>query len=144
MQASDAEIGRIKATEKCVLHAYQDGGGVWTIGYGCTGPNVKQGMTITQVQAVAMLTAKVREFEEQMSRAITVSLNQNQYDALIDFTYNAGIGNLVRSGIAGAVNSGDFTKAAHLIATSCTKDRDGVTEPGLVSRRRAESTLFQS
>ena len=75
--------------EGCKLTAYQDQGGVWTNGYGNT-HNVKPGSIITQEQAEADLQANLAWAVACVNKAVTTPLNQNQFDALVDFVFNVG------------------------------------------------------
>jgi lysozyme len=73
------------------LTAYQDTGGVWTIGYGHT-RNVKRGDRITQVQAESLLREDLKEFENYVDRKVRGIKTQGQFDAVVDFCYNIGYG----------------------------------------------------
>lgn len=92
---SEAGIKLIKSFEGCRLTAYKPVSTeeYYTIGWGHYGPDVKQGMTITQAQADAMLEADLVRYEAPVN-ALTIQLNQNQFDALVSFCYNCGAGNL--------------------------------------------------
>ena len=58
------------------LTAYQDMVGVWTIGYGHTGPDVKAGLTITQQQAEQLLINDLACFNNGVNALVTVKINQ--------------------------------------------------------------------
>ena len=92
MKVSDNGLALIKKFEGCRLTAYADVGGVWTIGWGQTGPDVVEGLTITQAQADARLRAEVDRFAEGVLSGLKVPVNQNQFDALVSFAYNVGLG----------------------------------------------------
>ncbi|PSB66784.1 muraminidase, partial [filamentous cyanobacterium CCP1] len=83
----------LKAFEGLRLEAYLDPVGVWTIGYGTTS-GVFPGMRITEAQAEAFLRRDLARFERAVSDLITVPLNEDQYSALVSFTYNVGEGAL--------------------------------------------------
>ena len=122
------------------LKAYQDQGGVWTIGYGHTGPEVRQGMEITQLEAENLLIKDVEIAENFVNYFVKVHLNQNEFDALVDFTFNLGGGNLQKSTLLRLVNAGKFAEAAgefHKWDKCC-----GIPLAGLLRRREAEATLF--
>lgn len=124
------------------LTAYQDSVGVWTIGYGHTGADVHAGLTITQQQASDLLMQDVSSAVAAVNRLVTVPLTQNQFDALVDFTFNLGQGNLAKSTLLREVNAGNFAAAA---AQFIVWDRAGGVEvAGLKRRREAEAALFQS
>jgi len=59
---NDRGLTLLKDFEKCRLQSYQDSGGVWTVGWGHTGPEVTQGMTYTQQQADAQLQKDLEKF----------------------------------------------------------------------------------
>ena len=76
------------------LTAYDDGVGVWTIGFGTTVyPNdikVMKGDTCTEAQAKTYMAHDLKKFEATVNKAVTVQLNQNQFDALVSLAYNIG------------------------------------------------------
>jgi lysozyme len=90
MNYSKNGLALTESFEGVRLTAYQDIRGVWTTGYGHTGPDVRPGMTITQAQAEQLLLADVAHAVSMVNRCVTVSLDQNQFDALVDFAFNAG------------------------------------------------------
>jgi lysozyme len=128
--------------EGLVLTAYQDQVGVWTIGYGHTGPGVQSGLTITQDQATQLLEADVARAATCVNRAVTTGINQNQFDALVDFTFNLGCANLLSSTLLKMLNAGDIAGAAQQFLR--WDHAGGVQVPGLLLRRQAEMALFQT
>ena len=88
MRASQTLIDAIKKFESCVLDAYQDSGGVWTIGYGHT-DGVKKGDRITLYQAEKFLKDDLAKFEPVANKCKRIA-TQGQYDAVLDFIYNCG------------------------------------------------------
>ena len=89
-------LSLIKKWEGCKLKAYQDGGGVWTIGYGTTfypqdGSKVKEGDTCTQGQADNWLQIHVNNLVFEILHLVKPTLNENQLGALVCFVYNIGI-----------------------------------------------------
>ncbi|WP_047238415.1 lysozyme [Chromobacterium subtsugae] len=140
MKTNAAGISLIKQFEGVRLAAYQDMEGVWTIGYGHTGPDVKKGMAITQQQADQLLAEDLQTFETGVGKAVTVPLNENQFSALVSFSYNLGLGNLRSSTLLRLLNKGDYAGAA---AQFPRWDRaGGQVVPGLLRRRQAEQALF--
>lgn len=141
MIMSPKGVALLKNFESCCLTAYQDERGIWTIGWGHTGPDVWEGLVWTQVQADAQLAIDVRERGElPVLRTVDVPLNQNQFDALACFTYNVGAGNEAHSTLVALVNqraylqaSGEFLRWDHA---------GGHISPGLTRRRLAERALF--
>jgi lysozyme len=130
-----------KQFEGLRLSAYQDQGGVWTIGYGHTGPNVYGGLTITEDQADQLLASDIAGAVTAVNNAVTAEISQEQFDALVDFVFNLGAASLLTSTLLRDVNSGDFADAApeFLKWDHCK----GVVIPGLLRRRQAEMELFQ-
>ena len=84
----------VKDQEGCVLIAYPDpvsGGEPWTIGYGATGPNIREGLVWTQEQADADLSARLTVIGDTILEHSKCPLNDNQLAALCDFAYNEGL-----------------------------------------------------
>ena len=88
----------IKNFEGCRLTAYKPVATekYWTIGWGHYGPDVKEGQTITQAEADAMLVSDCQRFadavDDPANCPLTAQLNANQRDALVSFTFNCGAG----------------------------------------------------
>jgi GH24 family phage-related lysozyme (muramidase) len=132
----------LKTWEGCRLSAYPDpasGGAPWTIGYGHTGAEVVQGLTITQEQAETWLKQDVAEAAAAIDRLlIDVTLTPRQRDALISFCFNVGAGALERSTLRKRLMAGE--SAAVVIAEELPrwhKSPNGPVE-GLKRRRAAE------
>lgn len=145
MKASPSALNIIKQFEGCVLKAYPDpgtGGDPWTIGWGTT-RGVSAGMVITQDQADLMLEEDVNATAQGVTNAVTVPLNQNQFDALTSFTYNVGIGNFRNSTLLTLLNQGDYEGAGGQFY-HWNKGGNGQVLPGLVRRRGAEAALFNT
>jgi lysozyme len=127
--------------EGCKLDAYQDSVGVATIGYGHT-RNVTMGMTCTQEQAEQWLQEDIQSAADAVNRLVTVELTQQEFDALVDFTFNLGAGNLQSSTLLRLLNSGDYTGAA---GEFDKWDRaGGQVLAGLLRRRQAEADMFDA
>lgn len=146
MRASENGINLIKQFEGCRLAAYQDSVGVWTIGYGWTqsvdGNPVAKGMVITQQKADDLLKQGVVQYENGVNSLVKVQLNQNQFDALVDFAYNLGVNALKGSTLLKKLNTGDYAGAANEF-TKWNK-AGGKEVAGLTRRREAEKSLFLS
>lgn len=128
--------------EGCRLTAYQDQVGVWTIGYGHTGPEVIAGLTITRDEAEALLAKDVSSAAACVNRVVAVRLTQAEFDALVDFAFNLGHGAFSSSTLLRELNAGNFIAAA---AQFEVWDRaGGAVVAGLLRRRQAEATLFNS
>ena len=137
----------IKRFEGCKLKAYVDpgtGNEPITIGWGTTiydnGSKVKLGDVISQVRADELLTFDVGKVAAKMP-AITVS--QSQYDALVSFAYNVGMGNLNKSTLLKKVRANAADPTIHDEFMKWVK-AGGKTMNGLIKRREAESTLYFS
>lgn len=141
MQTSNTGIELIKRFEGCRLNAYQDSVGVWTVGYGHT-KNVKKGMLITQDQADKFLKEDLKVYENYVKTYVSYNINQNQFDALVSFTYNVGGGNLQKSTLLFYLNQGKITFAANEFDKWTYAGGKKLT--GLVNRRKAEKELFLS
>lgn len=142
MKTSDAGITLVKSSEGLKLVAYKCPAGIWTNGYGHTGPDVTPGMVITQAQADALLARDLERFETGVARLVKVPLNQNQFDALVCFSFNLGLGALQGSTLLRLLNAGDYAGAA---AQFPRWNKAGGKElPGLTRRRAAEQSLFQA
>ena len=140
MQMSQGGIDNLlKTFEGCKLKAYRCPANVCTIGYGHTSaagaPMVNDGMTITQAQADEILRRDLIKYERSVQDLIKVELTQNQFDVLVDFAYNAGVGNLKSSTMLKKVNAGDLD-AVPAELMKWTKG-GGKVLPGLVRRRQA-------
>lgn len=153
MQLSENGFKMIKNFEGLRLTAYRDAAGVWTIGYGCTmyhdGRKVRPGDKLaSETQADALFRNVLGQYEQAVNRFVKVPLSQNQFDALVSFTYNEGTGALKQSSLLLKLNEKDYDgAAAHFLAW------DKITDPGtgekvvcdtLVQRRQDESKLFLS
>ena len=144
MKTSEKGLAMIESFEGCLLKASNKLDGVWTIGYGQTGryysKRVRKGMTTTKALAHAWLRDhSIKTYEDEVTQAVKVPLNQNQFDALVSFTYNVGVGALKQSTALRKLNAGDAGAADAL--TMWTKCRRKVLA-GLVRRRKEERALF--
>ena len=139
---SDAGLDLTKKFEGLNLNSYQDQVGVWTVGYGHTGPTIHGGLTITQDQADQLLQSDVASSVACVNRAVTSAINQNQFDALVDFVFNLGCGALLSSTLLRDINAGNFAAAAQQFLL--WDHARGVIIQGLLRRRQAESDLFLS
>jgi GH24 family phage-related lysozyme (muramidase) len=132
----------IKKFEGCRLEAYLCPAGVWTIGYGHTGTNVKAGLKITQADAEALLLSDIERFARAVDTWIKVDLTNNQWCALISFTFNVGIGALQESTLRKRLNNGEDPVKVAMEELPRWNKGDGKILEGLVRRRRAEVELF--
>lgn len=137
---SDSGLALTKNFEGLHLKAYQDCAGTWTTGYGHTGPGVFAGQVISELEADVLLGADLADATACVNRAVQVSISQGQFDAMVDFCFNAGRGSFVQSTLLRKLNSGDFAGAAAQFALWV--HAGGKVVAGLVLRRRAEAKLF--
>ena len=138
-------------SEGCSLEAYidvhnADGSPRWAIGWAhssLTGPpNVVPGMEITQAQADQILKQDLIPYEHAIKKYVTVPLNQNQFDALMSFCYNAGPGNLRDLVGKSGLNNGNYDKVSDEMINY--NKSQGKVLLGLTRRRRAEGALFNT
>lgn len=136
----DSAISMIKAFESCALEAYEDLAGVLTIGWGHTG-EVRRDDMITQEEADALLVSDVNKAANGVVSLLTIGVSINQFNALVDFAYNLGLGALKKSTLLKYLNGGE---TADEIADQFLRwDYAGGQEvPGLKRRREAERELF--
>ena len=140
MEISQEGLSLIKKFEGCELEAYKCAAGVWTIGYGSTN-NVNEGMEISQERADMLLLEDVEVFEEAVNKLIEVPLEQNQFDALVSWTFNLGSTNLKNSTLLKVLNDKDYDGVPAQIKR--WNKAGGKVLQGLIRRREAEALLFE-
>ena len=143
MKASQNIKNRIKEWEGCKLSSYKCPAGIWTIGYGHTS-GVMPNQHITQAEADEMFDRDIEKFEGQMWQLVSgLRLTQGQYDALLSFAYNVGIGNFKASTLYRKVgrNPNDPTILGEFRKWTKAAGRE---LPGLVKRRDGEAKIYQS
>ncbi len=125
--------------ESCRLMPYLDSKGVLTNGWGNT-HGVVPGQAITQAKADADLMANVQNAVNAVNRLVNVELTQHMFDALVDFTFNAGEGNFASSTMLRLLNAGDYDGAHDEFKRwdMC----GGAHLAGLARRREAEAEEF--
>lgn len=143
-QVAQPGLNLIKSFEGLKLTAYLDIVGTPTIGYGCTVGVTKQDVqnkrTITEQEAENMLARELAGFCSGVERAVLIPINQNQFDALVSFSYNVGLGALQKSTLLKLLNAGDVSGAAEQFLR--WNKAGGVEVKGLTRRRQAERSLF--
>lgn len=150
MKPSFTCLNFIKNEEQCVLNAYLDQAGIATIGWGSTmypdGKKVKMGETISQTYADAVLKWELENKANGVNSLVKgITLNQNQFDSLVSFAYNVGLGALQTSTVLKRVkaNPDDPQIAdAFLLWNKITKDGKKVESKGLTKRRKREAALY--
>ena len=141
MKTSHKGIALIKEFEGLRLKAYKCPGGVWTIGYGHTA-GVRPEMVITEAQAEDFLREDLFSCENAVNNQ-KLSINQNQFDALVSLIYNIGIGNFQKSTLLrkARVNPNDNSIMDEFLKWVYSKGR---VLPGLQRRRLREMKLYFS
>jgi lysozyme len=132
-QINSRGLQLIEQFEGLRLNAYDDSTGVWTIGYGHT-KDVHEGQTITREQAESFLRDDLQVAESAVESAVPDTLTNNQFAALVSFTFNLGAGNLhqlLKRGLA--LVPGRILLFDHAA---------GRVMSGLTRRRKAERELF--
>ena len=151
MKLSDQGIALIKSFEGLRLNAYQDAAGIWTIGYGSTryinGTAIKPGDHLTGIpQANELFKVTLSRYVNAVNNGVTVSLSQNQFDALVSFVYNVGTGVVGSSTLFKKLNNADYMAAANqfLLWDKITDPHTGnkVICKTLSQRRAKERALF--
>ena len=138
-------IDLVKYFEGLYLNAYKCPAGVPTIGYGHT-EGVSMGQTITAAEAEQFLAADLTDAAASVDTCVKVALNPQQRGALASFVFNLGAGSLQQSTLLKLLNAGDFDGAAGEFGKWVKATVNGVKTslPGLVARRAAEASLFQT
>ena len=141
MHISDNGLDLIRRFEGLRLRAYLCPGGVWTIGYGHTGPDVTPGHRISGEEAEALLRDDAARFDAGVG-AIAGTCTQGQHDALVSFAFNLGLGALMSSTLLKKHKAGDSEGAAAEFGRWI--HAKGKVLPGLVKRRVVEAQLYLS
>lgn len=150
MKLSNSGLNFIKKWEGLSLTAYRCQAGVWTIGWGSTyyedGKKVSPGDTITKDKAEKLLLNVLKPFEDFVN-TIDVTLTQHQFDALVSFSYNVGIGALKKSTLLKMIlkqPDNILIKEQFLKWNKVRKNGSLVPSLGLTNRRTSESNLYFS
>lgn len=137
MSLSDTGLQLIKSFEGFRDKAYKCPSGVWTIGYGHT-KGVKEGDVVSDAAAEKFLKEDVADAENCVNAIQTFyGFNQNQFDALVSFTFNCGAGNLTK--LHDNLKRDKPTIGDKILLY--TKS-NGKELAGLVRRRKAENQLY--
>lgn len=136
MTINNEGLNLIKESEGLRLKAYKCPAGVWTIGYGHTGKDVKKGMVITEEKATELLKRDIARFERHVSAYDKIyHFTNNEFSALVSFAFNLG-------SITGLTKNGTRTKQqiANKMLEYCYAR--GKKLNGLYTRRQKERRLF--
>lgn len=140
MEFSPEGLALLKQWEGLRLRAYQDTGGVWTIGYGHI-ETAEPGMAITERQAEELLLDyDLPKYEQAVNRYVKVTLSQLQFDALVVFCYNVGIHAFKTSTLRKVLNREEYEDVDDQYMRWVYDNGERIE--GLVNRREASSALF--
>ncbi|MGB3403634.1 MAG: glycoside hydrolase family protein [Microcoleaceae cyanobacterium] len=140
-QTGSAGVNMIKSFEGLHLDAYYDAVGIPTIGYGHI-EGVYMGMSISEAEAEELLRKDLERFEVAVQDAAEVEINDDQFDALVSFSFNLGAGSLFSSTLLKLLNKGKFEQAAEEFPR--WNKAGGQALLGLTRRRLSERALFLS
>jgi lysozyme len=131
----------ISSFEGTSLQAYRDPVGIVTICNGHT-RTAKLGQTVTSERCAELLREDSSEAQQAVKRLVRVPVTQEQYDALVSFTFNVGSSNLASSTLLRKVNAGDCRGAEREFHR--WNRAKGIVLPGLTKRRAAEAAMWES
>lgn len=137
---NQGSLDKLKKWEGLKLKAYRDVAGVLTIGYGSTGMHVKSGMVISEKQAETLLKKDLDRFEKAVDESVNVPLTDNQFGALVSFSFNVGVTAFKGSTLLKKLNAGDYDSVP--VQLSRWNKAGGAVVQGLVNRRAAEAGLW--
>lgn len=121
--------------------AYKCPAGVLTIGFGHTGPDVKEGQVVTYKEAYELLCQDIRDHMEGLAGFINVPVTEGQCIAITSLAFNVGVSSVKGSRMLRKLNSGDIEGAAAEFSNGWNTS-SGKVLPGLTRRRQAEAKLF--
>lgn len=147
LKTSNGGLEFISNWEGCILKPYKDIAGLRTIGIGHLikpDENFPDGVSITKERALEILAEDVKLCEDAIKKNIKVPLNQNQFDALVSFGFNCGVGVYSNSGVAAALNAGRYSDVPTQLLNWSKAKINGVLQvvQGLYNRRKSEGQLF--
>jgi lysozyme len=142
VSALEILIKLIKDSEGCKLISYQCSGGVWTVGWGYTGTDIKKGLVWTQEKADECLLVTAMGVLNQAIKAspILATVNIEKLAAIGDFIYNLGVGNYAKSTLKKQVDAGNWLAASSEIKK--WNKAAGKELKGLTIRRGKEAHLL--
>lgn len=131
----------IKKYEGFSSQAYKCPAGVWTVGYGHTGRDVYEGVTITEKEASLLLEKEIRKLEEEVLVYLDNKPSINELDALTSLVYNVGLGAFKKSRLLKRINAKDN---GELISKEWIEFNkvNGKVVKGLLRRRAEEISLY--
>lgn len=135
----------IKQFEGCTRKSFRDTKGTgkpWTVGYGCTGPDIGPDTVWTQEQCEAQLEERLERQESAMAHLILVETTPDEYAALCSLVWNIGIPAFAESHLLIHLNARNYGLAADQFLV--WNHSDGRVNPVLVDRRHKERLIFLS
>jgi lysozyme len=146
MELSDKGAEDLKGSEGFRSQPYPDGEGVPTIGFGSTfyenGTRVTlKDAPLTKERALQIFKVTLKQYTSAVDKNVTVPLTQNEFDALVEFTYNVGVAAFKGSTLLKLLNAGAPKDQVAAQFLRWNKD-EGKVVPGLTNRRKRESTKF--
>lgn len=141
MTALAHAMALIKRWEGCRLVAYKCPAGIWTIGWGSTGPGISEGVRWTQAQADERLARDVEKFMVGVRKLLRRPVTEAQLGAMTSLAYNIGIGAFGSSTLLRLFNAGQTDLAAAQFAV--WRRAGGKVLQGLVNRRADERRVFE-
>jgi lysozyme len=144
MSALEILLKLIRDSEGCKLTAYQCPSGVWTVGYGYTGADIKKGVTWTQEKADECLLVTAMAVLDRAIKysPILATANMEKQAAIADFIYNLGVGNYSKSTLKKQVDAGNWMAASSEIKK--WNKAAGKELKGLTIRRQKEAALLMA
>jgi lysozyme len=154
MQMSEPGLELLKLWEGFKLKVYKDSAGLPTIGVGhlitkseqssgniqIAGVSVAYANGLTDQQALDLLSQDVQPAEQAVNKGVKVELNQDQFDALVSFTFNVGVGAFNGSTLLKVLNQGQYTQVPAQLQR--WNKAGGKVVQGLVNRRANEIRLW--
>lgn len=142
MEYSKKGLELTESFEGCKLEAYKDVVGIWTIGYGHTGPEVIPGLVIDQATAERFLKIDINSAISCVNSCVSAPITQGEFDALVDFVFNVGCSSFRRSTMLRMLNDGQYADAAKQFGLWAYASGKAVA--GLLRRREAEAREFDT
>ena len=139
-KVNERAIEIIRKYESLKLEAYLCPAGVWTIGWGHTGPEVKEGMKITKTEAEKLFQEDIASAARSVESLVTVKTSDNQFSELVSFVFNIGHGHFANSTLLKKINTCERCENEFDRWIRCK----GEILPGLIKRRKEERSLFES
>ena len=135
-----------KGWERCRLIPYKDIAGNWTVGWGHLMQPNDPHVPMSQDEADSLFTYQILHIGDGVGDLLKIPVSQQQFDALVDFAYNCGVGALAASTLLTSINDADFAMAASKFGAwnKARNPQTGILEDseGLTKRRAAEVAIF--